>query len=151
MDDTAMDNELAAWDSQQAPLEKADPIWTLLAYRLSRYLIDLTRHDLGQARGISWETRDQLTRAVASVAATMAEGHARTTPRERARYYTISLGSAREAGVWYASISAGLPDGIADARTAIIARIKKLLFGLIKKTDAPRWGGPRRKRPPTTP
>ena len=40
--------------------------------------------------------RDQLTRATESIVLTLAEGSAKPTPKDRARYYAISLGSFRE-------------------------------------------------------
>jgi four helix bundle protein len=152
MDDIAMDNELAAWDDRQPRWEKEDPIWTLLAYRLARYALDLTKEDLRQARRIDANTRDQLLRSVGSIAANLGEGHARSSTRERARFYNYALGSAREACVWYSSISDALPDGVASARLAVLTRIKKLTFGLTRKADAPRWLGPRKKpNPPPDP
>jgi four helix bundle protein len=145
MDDTAMDNELAAWDDRQPKWDKTDPLWTLLAYRLARWTLDLALQDLKHLRGVSIETRDQLHRAITSISTNVAEGHARNTARDRARFYNYALGSAREAGIWYASIGSELPDGVADARLAILSRIRKLLYGLARKGDAPRWLGPRRK------
>jgi four helix bundle protein len=151
MDDIAMDNELAAWDDRQPAWEKQDPIWTLLAYRLSRFAMDLLKEDLRQARRVGVETRDQLNRAVASVAANLAEGHSRSSTKERAKFYNYALGSAREASVWYSSISDALPDGVADARLSILSRIKKLTYGLCRKADPPRWLGPRRRPAPPPP
>jgi four helix bundle protein len=40
--------------------------------------------------------RDQLTRATESVVLTLAEGSAKPSARDRARYYSMSLGSFRE-------------------------------------------------------
>ncbi len=148
-----MDNELAAWDDRQPAWEKEDPIWTLLAYRLSRFALDQVKRDLRQARRVDAETRDQLQRAIGSIAANLAEGHARPSTKERAKFYNYALGSAREACVWYSSISEALPDGVATAKLAVLTRIKKLTFGLTRKADAPRWLGPRKKpnSPPRPP
>ncbi|MBC7896698.1 MAG: four helix bundle protein, partial [Cytophagaceae bacterium] len=44
----------------------------------------------------------QLLRAVDSISANIAEGYSRFSGRERARFYEIALGSAREAREWYA-------------------------------------------------
>jgi four helix bundle protein len=151
MDDIAMDNELAAWDDRQPAFEKEDPLWSLLAYRLSRYAMALLRADLRHTRRIDPETRDQLTRATSSIAANISEAYSRSTPRERSRFYSYALGSAREAGVWYASIADALPPGVPEARCAVLSRIRKLVFGLMRKGDAPRWPGPRRKSEPPPP
>jgi four helix bundle protein len=40
--------------------------------------------------------RDQLTRATESIVLNLAEGSAKPTPKDRARFYTIALGSYRE-------------------------------------------------------
>jgi four helix bundle protein len=40
--------------------------------------------------------RDQLTRASQSIILTLAEGSAKPTPKDRARYYAMALGSFRE-------------------------------------------------------
>jgi four helix bundle protein len=40
--------------------------------------------------------RDQLTRASQSIVLTLAEGSAKPTPKDRARYYSMALGSFRE-------------------------------------------------------
>jgi four helix bundle protein len=148
MDDIAMDNELAAWDDRQPAWEREDPLWTLLAYRLARFALDLNLQDLRRARGMPSDARDQLSRAVTSISANIAEGHSRNTVRDRARYYSYALGSARESGVWYASIADCLPEGVATARMAILSRIRRLLFGLVRRGDAPRWLGPRRRPEP---
>ena len=97
-----MDVELAIWELNQAPWERADPLWTLFAYRFARYMLDQTRHDLsaGLPR-VSAGTRDQLLRAIASISANIGEGYSRSTTRERTRFYTFALGSTREAISWY--------------------------------------------------
>src|SRR5262249_34072260 len=105
MDDIAMDNELALWDQAQNPAEKLDPIWTLLAYRLSRYALDLAKADIRQAGPrVGARMRDQLLRSVASVSANIGEAHSRPTARERNRFYVFALGSVREAIPWYSTI-----------------------------------------------
>ena len=45
---------------------------------------------------LSSSLRDQLTRATESIILTLAEGSAKSTPKERRRYYGIALGSFRE-------------------------------------------------------
>lgn len=42
------------------------------------------------------EMRDQFERAMLSVVLNLAEGSGKTSPRERARFYAIALGSLRE-------------------------------------------------------
>ncbi len=51
-----------------------------------------------QSKGIRLrgEIRDQFERAMLSVVLNLAEGSGKTSPRERARFYGIALGSLRE-------------------------------------------------------
>ena len=134
MDDKAIDVELAIWDLAQPPWERADPIWSLPAYRLSRYALDVVRADLGADTGIIGPgTRDQLLRVVASISANISEGYSRPTVRERGRFYTFALGSTREAISWYASLDDRLPPGTAVARVAVLSRIRRLLLGLVQR------------------
>src|SRR5436305_14953542 len=48
---------------------------------------------------LSPSLRDQLTRATESIVLTLAEGSAKPTARDRARYYSMALGSFREVQV----------------------------------------------------
>ena len=45
---------------------------------------------------LSPSLRDQLTRATESIVLTLAEGSAKPTAKDRARYYSMSMGSFRE-------------------------------------------------------
>jgi four helix bundle protein len=133
MDDAAIDLELALWDARQPPWERQDPVWTLIAFRLSRFVLDLARADLrAVAHRVPLRTRDQLLRAVASISANVGEGYARPGNAERARFYAFALGSAREATVWYRAIGDALPGNVLEQRVAVLARIRRLLLGLMK-------------------
>jgi four helix bundle protein len=141
MDDTTMDVELALWDARQPPWERRDPVWSLIAYRLARYLLDLTRADLREAiRSVPPRTRDQLLRSAASISANIGEGYARASRSERARYYAYALGSARECSVWYRAMADHLPPGVVEQRVCVAARIRRLLLGLMKATRSGRVG-----------
>ena len=48
-----------------------------------------------QVKLLPW-LRDQLTRATQSILLTLAEGSAKPTAKDRARYYSMALGSFRE-------------------------------------------------------
>lgn len=140
MDDAAIDAELAIWESTQPPWERGDPLWTLLAYRLARYALHVARTDVRNVGfRVSNERRDQLLRAVASISANIGEGHSRPSARERLRYYSYAVGSAREASAWYGSITDALSPGTADARGAVLTRVRRFLLGLIRRSSDARW------------
>ena len=67
-------------------------------YRLRLFAADVGRQDVTKpmqdtrTRGLS----DQRHRALGSISANLAEGHSRSTGRDRARFYEYALGSARE-------------------------------------------------------
>ena len=80
-----------------------DPLWQTKAYRLALFANTLAWHDvtrLAQDRRMIG-LADQLYRASGSIAANMAEGYSHRSGKDQARFYEYSLGSAREARVWY--------------------------------------------------
>jgi len=75
-----------------------DAVRKVEAYRLGLFLADLAWFD---AANLLEERRsrriaDQLARAAGSIGANIEEGYSHRSGKERARYYTYSLGSARE-------------------------------------------------------
>ena len=60
--------------------------------------LDLAVAFVRAARSVALPThlRDQFARASSSVALNLAEGSAKSSPRDRARFYEIALGSLRE-------------------------------------------------------
>lgn len=116
----------------------SDPIWNLLAYRSSLFLLALARADLRVAvkRGLHREIAAQLLEAVASISANLSEGYSRGTRGDRLRFYGYALGSLRESVSWYLAASDCLPAGTDDQRLEFLARTRRLLLGLIKSTRA---------------
>jgi four helix bundle protein len=53
----------------------------------------------GRSVALPVHLRDQFARASSSVALNLAEGAAKSSPRDRARFYEIALGSLRESQV----------------------------------------------------
>ena len=79
-----------------------------------------------------FEHAAQLARAVASVAANIAEGYTRYSRRERLRFYGYALGSAEEARTWYLTSQPlirleGLPE-----RIRLLVRIRQLLLAMLR-------------------
>ena len=79
------------------------------------------------------ELSDQLDRASISVPLNIAEGAGRSTPRERARHYTIARGSAVEclACLDLLELDASAPSSV-EAR-AILLRLLSVLTTLIRR------------------
>ncbi len=70
--------------------------------------------------------KDQLERAALSVVLNLAEGSAKTSPKERARFYGISYASLRETQVLLGILNHAEPNVIADQLGAMIYRLKSV-------------------------
>jgi four helix bundle protein len=141
--DQDIDAALAEWEKRQLACERGDPLWGLVAYRMARMALDLARADLGMASArVGKETREQLLTAVASVSANIAEGYSRPTGPDRARFFAYSLGSVREAIVWYSSLSDVLPERTLLDRVELLSRIRKITLGMLKATHRSIGGSP---------
>jgi four helix bundle protein len=87
----------------------------------------------------------QLVRAVGSIAATVAEGYARRSPRDRIRYYEYALGSTDEAESWYLAGRHTLPAETLADRTARLTSIRRLLLVMIRnERSGKNWNSPKR-------
>jgi four helix bundle protein len=143
MDDTEMDRALRTWCETRSAVDRGDPVWGLLSYRLARYSLDLARTDTAALQGARRDIGDQLVRAAGSVCANLAEGYSRPTMGDRTRFYGYALGSVREAATWYAALEgADLPSERVAVRAAILARIRRLLFGMISAARKRKGGSP---------
>ena len=86
------------------------------------------------------EVAGQLVRAVGSIAAQIAEGYARRSPRDRIRYYEYALGENAEAESWYRSGQHVLPAGALDERIARLTSIRRLLLVMVRnERDGGGW------------
>jgi len=99
------------------------------AYRLS---VDFRRHAVRWLPLRRTELSDQLDRASISVPLNIAEGSGRSTPRERARHYTIARGSAVEclACLDLIELESWAPD--TAAARAILIRLLDVLTALVR-------------------
>ena len=110
-----------------------DPLWTVEAYRLGLFAVDLSWHDVtalvrdARTRSLS----DQLYRAVGSIAANISEGYSRGTGKDRARFYEYALGSARESRGWYYAGRHVLSEEIGRHRLGLLTQIIRLLLKMI--------------------
>lgn len=112
-----------------------DPLWRVSAYRLAHSAIELAWTDVRTIAGIRPLTSvsDQLYRSVASIAANLAEGFSRGSPMDRARFYEYSLGSAREALVWYEAARHGLSDAVVVDRMDRLSQIRRLMLVMVSQ------------------
>lgn len=93
---------------------RKDAVWKIEAYRLGRFLSDLSWNDTEKflLHRRTRSTVDQLFRAVGSITADISEGYSRNTGKERARFYEFALGSTRETRDWYYHGRRALPERV---------------------------------------
>ena len=121
------------WEKNASLTMLGDPLWTVRAFRLAMYAIDCRAHDLKVVSGSDrLPERDQLTRALGSVAANIAEGYSRSSAAERSRFYGYALGSVRESVVWYEVMRPEIGSATSD-REAILVEIRRLLLTTIRR------------------
>ena len=102
------------------------------AYRLGLFISDLAWHDLGKIKGARmYGLGDQLYRAVGSISANLAEGYSRQSPKDRARFYEYSLGSARESRDWYYKSRHIVGEAVFLHRLKQLTEIIRLLLTMI--------------------
>ena len=120
---------------EEVPAELTeDTLWNIRAYRIASFLSDLCWQDTQ----IILERRffalaDQLFRSTGSVSANIAEGYSRQSLKEKARFYEIALGSARESKDWYYKSRHILGEDVAIRRMKLITSIVKLLLTMINE------------------
>ena len=133
---------------ESPPLDSESPLWRVTAYRLALDAIDAAEMD---TRGIVADPRfnesaEQLISAVGSISASIAEGYARRSPLDRARYYEYGYGSANEARSWYYGARRLLAPKVIQERANRLTSICRLLTRMIRNErdgDA-NWNSPRR-------
>ena len=70
-------------------------------------------------------------RAVGSISANFSEGYSRKSGKDQARFYEYSLGSAREARIWYYQGRYVLTEVVAMHRIKLMTKIIRLLLTVI--------------------
>ena len=111
-----------------------DPLWAVQAYRLASYAIECHTFDRQTNRQFSRATAvDQLTQAIGSIAANVAEGYSRPSFADQNRFYGYALGSAREAIAWYDTLRFEL-GALADVRQATLIQVRRLLLTTLRNS-----------------
>jgi len=110
-----------------------DPLWRSEVYRLALYAGHVAWDD---ASRLAKDPRTvklsgQLYAAVGSIAATFAGGYSRQSHRDQARFYEYSLGSAREARVWYFHGQMILGPETTEQRFRLLTSVIRLLLRII--------------------
>jgi four helix bundle protein len=125
---------ISEWERAVGVGVSGDPLWTVQAYRLSLYIIECHTFDRRSAAGYSAApTVDQLTRALGSIAANIAEGYSRSTSADRMRFYGYALGSTREAITWYNTLRIELGSTV-DERQALLIQVRRLLLTTLRRS-----------------
>lgn len=120
------------WENQVPQELREDVVWRVEAYRLGLFLSDACWSDSEKIFSHKrYALGDQLYRSVGSISANIIEGYSRLTEKEKAHYYGISLGSAREARDWYFKSRHIISQEIAHARIKVLTSIIKLLQTMI--------------------
>ncbi len=110
-----------------------DPIWKLDVYRLALFVDDIGWEDilkLSQEK-LMFSVADQLHRSLGSIGANLTEGYSRSKGLDRARFFEISLGSARESRDWYYKSRHVLPEEVVKHRMELMTRIISMLVPMI--------------------
>jgi four helix bundle protein len=121
------------WVAAASDALTGDPLWSVQAYRLGMYAIDCHSADrrahpaLAKAPAL-----DQVTRAIGSIAANIAEGYSRASIADRNRFYGYALGSARESIAWYHTLRMEMGD-LATERQATLIQVRRLLLTTLRR------------------
>ena len=112
---------------------KNDPIWKLEMYRLALFADDIGWHDVLalSKEKLMWGVADQLHRSLGSISSNLTEGYSRSKGPDRARFFEISLGSARESRDWYYKSRHVLPAEVIQHRMELITHIIGMLVIMI--------------------
>jgi four helix bundle protein len=123
----------ADWVARANESRTGDPLWSVQAYRLAVYAVECHTADrLAITALANAPAFDQLTRAIGSIAANIAEGYSRSSIADRNRFYGYALGSAREAIAWYDTLRIELGE-LASARQSTLVQVRRLLLTTLRR------------------
>lgn len=120
------------WLKQIPKVIRDDAVWNLKVYRAALYMSDLCWKDTQLIKDQKYfSLADQLYRSVGSISANVTEGYSRKSLKEKARFYEIALGSARESKGWYFKSRHILDKKMVLDRITLLTSIIKLLLSMI--------------------
>ena len=110
-----------------------DPIWRLEVNRLALFIGDIGWNDVValSKNNLMWGVADQLHRSIGSISANLTEGYSRSKGLDRARFFEVSLGSARESRDWYYKSRHVLPAEVVKHRIGMVTHVIGMLVPLI--------------------
>ena len=124
----------ADWEKAAGAGLSGDPLWSVQAYRIAQYSVECHTFDRRtNPRLVAAPAFGQLTRALGSIGANIAEGYSRGSAADRARFYDYALGSTREAISWYNTLHIELGPGVDDRRATLI-QIRRLLLTTLRNS-----------------
>jgi four helix bundle protein len=129
------DAALREWEMRQHQSITGDPLWRLNCYRESLFLLEQVRQDVKDLGPLNSHTaaKEQLLTSVGSIGANIAEGSGRPSVADRVRFFSYALRSAREAIAWYQTLRPSEEHAGIDDRIARLARIRRMLLGLLRR------------------
>src|SRR5512134_2349900 len=106
-----------------------DPIWKLEVYQLALFAADIGWEDVLRLskEKLIFSIADQLHRSLDSISANLTEGYSRSKGLDRARFFEIALGSARESRDWYHKSRHVLPAEVVKHRMGLTTQIISML------------------------
>ena len=120
------------WVAGRDVARTRDPLWAVQAYRLASYAKACHNFDRETNRRFAKAVSvDQLTQAVGSIAANIAEGYSRPTQPDQSRFYGYALGSTREAIEWYDTLRFDLGPPTDDRQVTLI-QVRRLLLTMLR-------------------
>jgi four helix bundle protein len=123
------------WEATAAESVRQDSAWKVEAFRLALYAGSAAWTDsellVADPRGAV--IAGQLARSAASVAANVAEGYGRRSPKERVRFYEYALGSAGETRAWYVTVGRSIDPATLELRLANLLSLTRLLLTMIRR------------------
>jgi four helix bundle protein len=121
------------WEKKVPDVLREDMLWKMKVYRLSLFLSDICWKDVSN---LAKDPRtkslaNQLYRSCGSICANLEEGYSKASPKDRARFYEYSLGSARETRGWYYRGRHILGEKVFDYRAWLLTEIIKMLLAIV--------------------
>ena len=103
-------------------------------YRLALFADEIGWQDVLalSKNNLMWGVADQLHRSLGSISANLTEGYSRSKGLDRARFFEISLGSARESRDWYYKSRHVLSTEVIKHRMSLITQIVSMLVPMIQ-------------------
>ena len=123
----------AEWLETVPPEITNDPIWKLEVHRLALFVGDIGWNDVLalSKNNLMWSVADQLHRSLGSISANLTEGYSRSKGLDRARFFEISHGSARQSRDWYYKSRHVLSAEVIKHRIGLVSQIIGMLTPMI--------------------